>query len=257
MSLWMALIVLGLLFCWFIVYARMVAQSGLYAGRTVWGLPGVANGLTGGQLFTPQGALIAHMQSPLFVTGSTAVLAPMAINAFRISDVFGRRKRWLLPAMLVALVVATVCATYTELNYAYTVGGVNFADWWGQKTVPENAFKGAQRFIDQGSMAADLHLRPLLIGTCGMGFLMFMRARFYWWPVHSLGLLCASSWHAHRLWFPFLLGWGVKVAIMKFAGTQMLRKGRRFFIGLILVEALFSGLSVIVATITGGAVPRL
>ncbi|MFO7956726.1 MAG: DUF6785 family protein [Candidatus Brocadiia bacterium] len=251
----MALVVLALLFCWFIVYARMVAQGGLYAGRTVWGLQGVANGLTGGRLFTPQGALIVHMQSPLFVTGGTTVLAPMAINAFRISEVFGRRKRWLLPAMLAAMVVATVCATYTELSYAYKVGGANFADWWGQTTVPEGAFAGAQRFITQGSLAADLHLRPFLMGMFGMGFLMFMRARFYWWPVHSLGLLCASSWHAHRLWFPFLLGWLSKVSIMKFAGGRMLRSARYFFIGLILVEALFSGLSVIVRTLSGGTVP--
>jgi len=251
----MALIVLALLFCWFIVYARMVAQGGLYAGRTVWGLPGVANGLTGGRLFTPQGALIVHMQSSLFVTGGTTVLAPMAINAFRISEVFGKRKRWLLPAMLIAMAVATICATHTELSYAYRVGGVNFADWWGQKTVPEGAFKGTERFITQGSLAAELHLRPFLMGIFGMGLLMFMRARFYWWPVHSLGLLCASSWHAHRLWFPFLLGWLTKVAIMKFAGGRMLRSGRYFFIGLIMVEALIGALSVIVRTLSGGAVP--
>ncbi len=251
----MALLILLLLFSWFVSYARMVAQGGLYAGRTVWSLQGVANGLTGGRMFSPQGALIAHMQSAMLVTGGTTVLAPMAINAFRISDVFGRRKRWLLPAMLVAMAVAAVCASYSTLSHAYSVGAANFGDAWGQMTIPQGAFQGTQRFMTQGRQAATVHLRPFLMGIFGMGFLMFMRARFYWWPIHSLGLLCASSWHAHRMWFPFLLGWLTKVSIMKFAGGRMLRRARSFFIGLIVVDMLVSGLSIMVRAATGGAVP--
>jgi len=94
-----------------------------------------------------------------------------------------------------------------------------------------------------------------MMGFFGMAFLMFMRARFYWWPIHSIGLLSCSSWHANRLWLPFLLGWMCKVGIMRLAGGRALRKARDFFIALIIVEATMDGVSTIVRTISGGHVP--
>jgi hypothetical protein len=88
-----------------------------------------------------------------------------------------------------------------------------------------------------------------------MTFLMFMRARFYWWPVHSIGLLSCSSWHANRLWLPFLLGWLTKMGIMKMGSGRLLRDARFFFIALIVVEAFVGGVSTVVRTLTKGAVP--
>jgi hypothetical protein len=85
---------------------------------------------------------------------------------------------------------------------------------------------------------------------------MFMRARFYWWPVHAIGLLTCSSWNmGNRLWFPFFLGWLVKWAVMRFAGGNALRRTRNFLIGLIVVESSVSGLSAVVSTLTQGTVP--
>ena len=84
---------------------------------------------------------------------------------------------------------------------------------------------------------------------------MVMRTRFYWWPLHPIGLLANSTWWAQSLWFPFLLGWLTKVGIMKLAGGRMLRSARRFFIAFIIVEAFVGGVSALVRAITAGAVP--
>ncbi|MCK4373930.1 MAG: hypothetical protein KAX19_01335, partial [Candidatus Brocadiae bacterium] len=248
--------VFAMMMCWYLVYARMVAQAGLYVGRTIWRLPEFIHGISGGRLFSGAGAVIATMQDTILVTGGTAFLAPMAINAFRISEVFQkRRRRLLLPILMVAFLVALVCGTWTGLRTAYDIGGANMSSRWAQQDEPKWRFDVAHRIITQPTQSAQAFPGPLLIGVVGMGFLMFMRARFYWWPIHSIGLLSCSSWHANRLWLPFLLGWLTKVSIMKLAGGRLLRNARYFFIALIIVEAFVGGVSTIVRTISRGTVP--
>ena len=248
--------VFAMMMCWYLVYARMVAQAGLYVGRTIWRLPEFIHGISGGRLFSGAGAVIATMQDTILVTGGTAFLAPMAINAFRISEVFQkRRRRLLLPILMVAFLVALACGTWTGLRTAYDIGGANMSGRWAQQDEPKWRFDVAHRIITQPTQSAQAFPGPLLIGVVGMGFLMFMRARFYWWPIHSIGLLSCSSWHANRLWLPFLLGWLTKVSIMKLAGGRLLRNARYFFIALIIVEAFVGGVSTIVRTISRGTVP--
>lgn len=255
MRLFTALAVLALLFCWFLVYARMVAQSGLYVGRTIWSIQELIHGISGGTAFGPHGAVIAALQSGMLVTGTSTALAPMAMNAFRISDVFKKARRLLLPAMFVALLVAMACTTYTVLTQAYSYGAVNFHHVWTVRWMPEGRFQSAHRIITQPGQAVQTHFGGLVFGMATMAFVMLMRARFYWWPVHSIGLLACSTWNMNRIWFPFFLGWLIKVGVMKMAGGSMLRRTRDFFIALIVVEAFASGLSTVLRTLTAGRIP--
>jgi hypothetical protein len=87
------------------------------------------------------------------------------------------------------------------------------------------------------------------------GAVMFMRARFYWWPIHPIGLLAISNWYADRIWLPFLLGWLIKKSLMRFGSGRMVHAGRLFFIGFILTEYFVGGCSTLVRTLTAGAVP--
>jgi hypothetical protein len=256
MRLTTAAVSLALLFCAFIAYARIVAQGGLYVSRNLWVMPDIMHSSTAGYIFTGPGAVISHMQSSLLLTGATNMLAPMAMNAFRISSVFEKRKKLLLPALFVAMVVAMPCSTYTVLKQAYREGGsVSFSDTWSVTDVPKGAFAGADRMIKQPGQSAEPYFGAMAFGAIITAVVMFLRARFYWWPIHPIGLLSLSSWHAHRLWLPFLLGWLTKVCIMKFAGGKLLHQARYFFIGLIIVESFVGGVSALVRVISDGAVP--
>ncbi len=250
-----AVLVFAMIMCWYMVYARVVAQAGLYVARTTWRMPEFVHGITGGRLMGPQGAVIAALQDPLLVTGGTCYLAPIAANAFRIAEVFRERwRRLLVPALMAAFLVSMACGTWTSLRTAYSMGGANYSDWWGQTAEVRWRLDAAQAVIKQPSQSAEGRPGFLLMGLAGMGVMMFMRARFYWWPVHAIGLLSCASWHANRLWLPFLLGWTIKVGIMKFSGGRLLRDARYFFIALIAVEAFVGGVSTLVRTISGGTV---
>ncbi len=253
MHVYTALVTLLLMFISALVYARLVAQGGLPLSENIWVMHRAAEGIVGTTHFSPAGALIATMQSGMLVTWPRTVLAPMAINSMRIASVLGKRRRLLVPALMAALVLAMVCTTEVTLRQAYAHGALNFTG----NHLPNYAFTEATRII-QGRVttASAVYPRPLVLGAVLMAFLMFMRARFYWWPVHPVGLLCFSGWNIQRLWFPFFLGWLAKVGILKLAGGAMLRKARFFFIGLIVTEAFFDGLAALVRTATAGAVPR-
>jgi len=257
MRLWTTLFVLAMLFSSLFVYARIVAQGGLYVSRTFWVLPNIVHGVSLGRAFTPPGAVIAQMHSALLIRGATNMLAPMAIHAFRISEVFEpRRRRYLLPALVLAIIVAMPLSTYTVLRQAYARGGaMNFSDTWSVRDVPKEAFDGADRMIKQPAQSAEPYWEAMGFGAALTAAVVVLRARFYWWPIHPIGFLACNSWHAHRLWFPFLLGWLTKIGIMKFSGGRMLRDARYFFIALIMVEAFTDGISALVRTISGGAVP--
>jgi len=256
MNLLGAVLALSLIVCWYIVYARMVAQAGLYSGRTIWSLPRMVCGLSGGHALTAPGAVITSMQDTLFVTGSSSYLAPMAINAFRIAEVFKKnRRRLLLPALLIAFLLALVCSSYAALKTAYTLGGLNMVDSWAAVREPIWRYKAADSIIRGTGQYDKLYWGPLAMGMGGMGIMMFLRARLYWWPIHGIGLLTCSSWNAHRLWLPFMLGWMTKVSIMKFAGGRALRSARYFFIAVILAEATVGGFSAALRIITKGATP--
>jgi len=253
----MALVLLGLIMCSYLVYARIVAQGGVPVTRNLWHLTTVPAGFAGEAAFTPAEAVVASMQSSCLITSPSTVMGPMAMMALRISEVLKRGRRLLLPALVAALLLAMVCTTWTVLRQAYAIGAVNFSDTYWPEHLPQGIFGEAQRVMDgQTTEWHRLHVRPLVMGSVGMAFLLFMRARFYWWPIHPIGLLTASSWNMmHRLWLAFFLGWFIKVAIMKLGGGRMLRQGRRFFIGLIVVESFLTGVSALVGTVSGGAVP--
>jgi hypothetical protein len=247
-----ALVVLAIILCSHLVYARIVAQGGLPMTRNLWVMHRAAEGLIGTRNIGAPGALIATIQSGMLVTWTNVVLAPMAANALRISDVFEKRRRLFVPALFTSLVLALVLSSWLVVDRAYDMGAANFSAFH----TPNYAYGEAHRII-QGRSAGPqaFAVRPVAIGAGLMAFLMFMRARFYWWPVHAIGLLTCSSWHIHRLWFPFFLGWLTKVGIMKLAGGRMLRAARHFFIGFIIAEAFLQGTSAVVRSLSGGAVP--
>jgi hypothetical protein len=247
-----AVLVLALLFCSHLVYGRIVAQGGLPMTRNLWVMHRAAEGLLGTGNIGAQGALIATIQSGMLVTWTNVVLAPMAANALRISEVFKKRRRLFVPALFISLVVALVVGSWLVVDQAYAMGASNFSAFH----TPNYAYGEAQRIIE-GRLAGTQAFspRPVLIGVGLMAFVMFMRARFYWWPVHAIGLLTCSSWHIHRMWFSFFLGWLIKIGLMKLAGGRALRNGRDFFIGFIMTEAFLSGTSSVIRSLSGGVVP--
>ena len=255
MKTWVAAALYAMLMCIMLVNARIVAQSGLYITTSLWQAPNILHGLGFGRVFGATGTVLAHMQNGIMMDGNYSLLSPAAIHSFRISEVFERHRKLLLPALFAALMVGLAASSFTGIYQGYSGGALNYSDTWGPTGKPKYIFDISHQKMERPSDVEPARWKPFGIGVVVTGFVMFMRARFYWWPVHPIGLLAISNWHADRIWLPFLLGWLTKVALMKFGSGRAVRQARFFFIGLILVETFVGGVSTIVRTLSKGAVP--
>ena len=239
------------------VHARVVAQSGLYRTGPLPAGPTMLHSLGLGRLFGYKGVVLANMQYTVMIGGNNSMLGPAAIHAFRISEVFGRRKRWLLPALAVAVVASITAASYTCIRQGYVSRALTYSNVWSVINNPSNAFQSAHMIIKYPGQTAPLRAFPLGLGAVITAVVMFMRARFYWWPVHPIGLLAFAGYGVDRMWFAFLLGWLVKATLLKFGSGRLLRFGRFFFIGFIIGEFFLLGAWSLVSFLTGGALPGL
>ncbi len=247
MRVYTAVAMLLLVLCIALIHARLVSQGGIFFTQQTWSPYKFLHGISGGQAFGPAGAVVAGLQTAIFVQDSREILSGHAMNALRISSVFKRHRRWFLPVMMTAIVVAIGVSGYFMLRAYYQVGGVNFSNTYGTISLPKGTMNFAGRMIADPSGSAEAHWWAFSIGTVIMFFVTFMRARFYWWPVHSLGFLISSTYPAGRVYFSFLLAWFIKMFVMKFGGGSMLRKARYFFLGVIIGEAAAIGITAAIA----------
>lgn len=225
-------------------HARMVAQGGIFFVQHTWNPAALLHTTSGGTFFGPESAIAVQMQNAIMIADARELLLPHSMNAMRIGSVFDKHRRFFVPALAAALLVAFVVSAMSTLYVYYSIGGLNTVNWYGMTALPQNTFRQADTFALRTLPAAtSSEYLAFGFGALLMFFITFMRAHFYWWPLHSLGLLIANSWSMQSLWFPFLLGWSIKVAILKFGRGMALRSARHFFVGVIIGDCTAIGIS--------------
>lgn len=91
--------------------------------------------------------------------------------------------------------------------------------------------------------------RFFLYGAVIVGGCALMRLRFTWWPFHPLPLLLFGSWTLSRLYFSFLIGWLIKLALVKIAGGKVFAAAKPFCIGVIVGQIVVTTLWIFVGVI--------
>jgi hypothetical protein len=88
-------------------------------------------------------------------------------------------------------------------------------------------------------------------GGVMMLLLSWARYRLPWWPLHPIGLPVSANMLMQYLWFSVFVAWAIKSLVLRFGGPATYRKSQRFFLGLIMGEALINGLWVAIDFLTG------
>jgi hypothetical protein len=73
-----------------------------------------------------------------------------------------------------------------------------------------------------------------LIGIALVAFNSMLRLRFVWWPLHPVAFLCWTVWAPSNFIWSFLLGWLIKVTVVKLGGGRVYQSLKPLFIGIIL-----------------------
>jgi hypothetical protein len=86
-------------------------------------------------------------------------------------------------------------------------------------------------------------------GAAIVGVCAFLRLRFTWWPFHPLPLLLLNTWCLSRLFFSFLIGWLIKIALVRIGGGKVFTASKPFFLGVIVGQVVITVLWILVGAI--------
>jgi hypothetical protein len=157
----------------------------------------------------------------------------------KIADAAGLRRRSLLAAFWIAIVVALLSGFAIQLWIGYRHGTLllnqHYSEWFANLFFDEHAafLNGDERFNPAASLCFAL----------GGGFtllLAMMRLRFWWWPLHPLGFVMCGSWSLVVYWFAIFLAWILKSLVVRYGGLRGYAKARPFFLGLVFGEMAIS-----------------
>lgn len=176
---------------------------------------------------------------------------PMAhqLEGFKMAERTHVRYRSLLVPMFLASVVGIICAFWFTLHRAYHIGYAGFQSRY--YTHSAEAFTRLKRWLfypEQTDLAAAAFL---FIGFVFTLFLMLLRTRFFWLPLHPVGFAISGSWSMNLIWFPLFLSWLIKWILLKHGSAKAYRKAMPFFLGLILGECTVGSFWIAIGMTTG------
>ncbi|MAE20053.1 hypothetical protein CMK12_14185 [Candidatus Poribacteria bacterium] len=158
---------------------------------------------------------------------------PNQFEALKIAENAKIKNSRFLWAMIAAGGIGLIGAFWVNLDMMYRDGaisrGTGFRLWVGN---------GAMRQLS-GWLQNPISPEWKKIGFMGVGafftlILLFLRIRFFWWPLHPAGYSLAVSFAIDYFWCPFFISWLSKTIILRTAGVKGYQRAVPFFFGLIL-----------------------
>lgn len=241
----------------FVVMSRILAETGAFFIQPWWFPCAVLAGLLGYQAIEPRMLLVLMLVSIVVVVDPREALMPFIMNALKLVDL--RRVRvgptafWCGVALILGLAVGVPVTFYFQYDR-----GMNAQDGWATRSVPQFAFDESIRITqrleaqDQLDGARDgagwqrlVRIRPnaacgaafaagaLLVGLVAVG-----RVRFAHWPLHPVMFLVWSSYPGNTMAASFLLGWLIKVAVVRYGGSGGYQRLKPLMFGLIAGDML-------------------
>jgi len=175
---------------------------------------------------------------------------PHQMEAMKLSEGGHIKPRLLIIAIMVGAFVGGLSCFVAALHFGYDLGsdmkfggpakwfargGFNRLAWWLSYPQPTD-YRG---------------LTASLFGFIFSIVLLFMRMRFFWWPIHPIGYAIAYSWDMNLLWFPILISFIAKSIILRYGGLSLYRRTVPLFLGFILGEYMIGSIWNILGIVLG------
>jgi len=253
---WLALIVVLLLLMIYLVLSRIIAETGCFFIQAWWMPLGVLTALVGMEAIGPTPYLVLGIATILFAGDPREAIMPYLTNglkmAERTADTPPRRMAPSLGAMLlIGFVVAGVVTLWFQYNH-----GFNQADGWALVSLPSMPFNQlatehadllAEGNLAEATTASALErlasIRPdrtmVIWAMVGLAVVLatgFARLRLPWWPLHPVAFLVIGVYPAAMFAASFLIGWLVKLIVVRVGGAKGYHAMQPLMIGVIAGE---------------------
>jgi len=246
-SLWVAFFITLFSAIMWAVFTWQVASSGVLILHPTFRPMMMLRTMFGDRMIGSRSLTINIIQARAFRTDLTQLTMPHIMNSFKLSDESRLRRRPLLTAMIVAILVALPISSYFFLRLPYKVGANNIGMSW----LGSIGFRGLHSQLIHPAEPNWHDLSFILVGAAGTLFVALMYHRFLWWPLHPIGCTTGSSWGIQMFLLSIFLGWLLKYTILKYGGLRVSNRARLFFLGLIMGEYMMGAIWIIVGLFSG------
>lgn len=216
-----------------LVASRVICEAGMFLySSPIFGL--------GRVLFNGFGAQMAAKDITLLtgttwtdIRNSSAMEMPFMMQTFKLGSSIGLRRSHTAWLIFGAIVLAVLTCHISVPYILYHSGVDRLAPWPSRSGM--NTVRGlAYHLGHRGTMDAE-KWTAVSSGGGIIAFLVIMRHAFIWWPLHPLGFVASLwGWPIDRYWFSILLGWSVKVVVIRYGGNKAYRALRPAAFGIIL-----------------------
>jgi hypothetical protein len=158
---------------------------------------------------------------------------PHQLEALRLAHQTNFNRKHLLFALMLAVVIGMLSASWGHLHISYKMGLEQGRSWYARA-----AFN---RLASWAYNPASANVGGILYSVGGFLFsiiLLLMRVRFLWWPLHPVGYVVSSWWTFTGLWFPILISWTIKRLVLSYGGVLAYRRAIPFFLGLVMGDVI-------------------
>ncbi len=251
MTWYVPLIFFFLYYLFIITFTRIRAEAGLAWGYGPYLDPhSMMMSATGVSAYNKQ-TLLGFASILWFDLDYRCNAMPAQLEAMKISESAKMNNKHIALAIIIATVVGAFASWWAVLTCYYQ---------YGAATAQVNSWRTSMGLVPWQTVSTWLNspakqelsrMEGVGIGVVVCAFLMFMRTRFTWWPFHPIGYAVSGTETMHWLWCATLIGWLLKLLIIRYGGMKNFRKGIPFFIGLIIGDYLTGSLWSIFGSITG------
>lgn len=246
----------------FFVFTRIVCETGIPYLQAGWFPPNLLVYLFGQAAVGPGSLMLLYWVNVVLLQDPRECLMPYVATGMKVADDAGLRMRrtfWIVVAAVVlAIGVAFTVSMYTH----YNAGAMT--DGWSSGGAVVNPFNACSRLVREMKNVGEyeiaakasvverlslIRVQPenmqyFLLGLAMVVFCSVMRFKFAKFPLHPVLFMVWGTTPIERTWGSFLVGWFLKVLVVRFGGGGVYRRWKPLFVGLIAGELVFVGVQV-------------
>ncbi|MGQ9455889.1 MAG: DUF6785 family protein [Armatimonadota bacterium] len=255
MSAWLAALEFFVfLFMVAIVMTRSTAEAGVLMTETSFRPVDFYRMFAPATNLGPSNLTVMAFTDAAFMRDQRGLLLTGFLDGLKIADGVRMSRAAMRWVFLIGIIAAMIVAGAVHIWLPYTRGGINLYsyvysgnNYW--------AFHEAEAQI-RGAPLPDWQPKTFfVVGVFFALFLSYMRALYYWWPLHPLGYALCISWTMSVFWFSCLIAWIIKTVILRYGGMKLYIKARPWFLGMVLGEFGMAVIWALVSGVTGVTAP--
>ncbi len=253
----------------YVVSGRLMAEGGLFHIKIAAFPCAMIWGMFGSAALGYRTLLLLEMVTMVLFIDPRETLLPFMANANRLLAArnipLGRTSAFAALAVIIGILIATPLTLYIQ----YDVPAATQGDRWAFSYVPKMPFENAvalkQNLEALGTLeqaekrtgwARFRAIKPVsaCLWAFVAGFALVVgatacRMRFSWWPIHPLIFVVWAKSHISLFAFSFILGWLIKLGVMRYGGSRLYNRLKPLMLGLIAGEILGAMVPSLIGTV--------